>query len=215
MTSYPACNKSSLSRKPYFQDKQFTMEHYQEVMVVLSEFFMKVHAAPSGGGLTMTSYPVGNKASLYQKPFIADKKLYGSLSVDDALALIISVTLAHCMMHARSEVSHVIWVRYPHRCSSPQEDKRWIGVEGNWLWITDHVAYPIGLAYRIVNSLSKLTPWVNPLVTIVYSCCFSTVITQEMHWMSLVINKQHIYHSMLYHRRRQQSNNKQTNPFTY
>jgi len=50
--------------------------------------------------------------------------------VDDALALIIPVTLAHYMRHARSDVGHVIWVRYRHRCSSPQEDKPWVGVEG-------------------------------------------------------------------------------------
>jgi len=31
--------------------------------------------APPGGGLTMTSYPVGNKTSLSRKPCIADKKL--------------------------------------------------------------------------------------------------------------------------------------------
>jgi len=40
-----------------------------------------VRAAPPGGGLTMTSYPVGNKTSLSRKPYIADKKLlYISLS---------------------------------------------------------------------------------------------------------------------------------------
>jgi len=52
------------------------MEHYQEVMVDLSEYFMKkcVNAIP-GGGLTMTSYPVGNKTSLSRKPFTADRKL--------------------------------------------------------------------------------------------------------------------------------------------
>jgi len=34
-----------------------------------------VRAAPNRGGLTMTSYPVGNKTSLSRKPYIADKKL--------------------------------------------------------------------------------------------------------------------------------------------
>jgi len=34
-----------------------------------------VRAAPPGGGLTMTSYPVGNKTSLSRKPCIANKKL--------------------------------------------------------------------------------------------------------------------------------------------
>jgi len=35
----------------------------------------KVRTAPPGGGRTMTSYPVGNKTSLYREPCIADKKL--------------------------------------------------------------------------------------------------------------------------------------------
>jgi len=47
------------------------MERYQEVMVALSE----VRAAPPGGGLTMTSYSVGNETLLSQKPYIPDKKL--------------------------------------------------------------------------------------------------------------------------------------------
>jgi len=34
-----------------------------------------VRAAPSGGGLTMTSYPVGHETSLSRKPCIADKKV--------------------------------------------------------------------------------------------------------------------------------------------
>jgi len=34
-----------------------------------------MRAAPPDGGLTMTSYPVGNKTSLSRKPYIADKKL--------------------------------------------------------------------------------------------------------------------------------------------
>jgi len=35
---------------------------------------------PPSGGLTMTSYPVGNKASLSRKPCIAVKSYYGSIS---------------------------------------------------------------------------------------------------------------------------------------
>jgi len=35
----------------------------------------KSSEAPSGGGLTMTSYPVGNKSSLCRKPFLATKKM--------------------------------------------------------------------------------------------------------------------------------------------
>jgi len=40
----------------------------------------KVCAAFPGGGLAMTSRPVGNKTSLSQKPCIADKSYCGSLS---------------------------------------------------------------------------------------------------------------------------------------
>jgi len=38
------------------------MDHYQEVMVALSESVMKKNLceAPLGGGLMITSYPVGN-----------------------------------------------------------------------------------------------------------------------------------------------------------
>jgi len=36
MTSYPACNKTSLSRKPRIPDKKVAMELHQEVMVPLS-----------------------------------------------------------------------------------------------------------------------------------------------------------------------------------
>jgi len=35
----------------------------------------KSREVPPGGGLTMTSYPIGNKTSLSRKPCIADKKL--------------------------------------------------------------------------------------------------------------------------------------------
>jgi len=41
MTSYPACNKTSLSRKPCIPDKKVTIERYQKVMVALSECVMK------------------------------------------------------------------------------------------------------------------------------------------------------------------------------
>jgi len=53
------------------------MEHDQEVMVVLPEFVMKnrVKRAPSGGGLTITSYPVSNTTSLSWKPGLVAGKL--------------------------------------------------------------------------------------------------------------------------------------------
>jgi len=41
MTSYPACNKTSICRKPCIPDKKVGMERYQEVEVALSEFVIK------------------------------------------------------------------------------------------------------------------------------------------------------------------------------
>jgi len=56
------------------------MERYQEVVVALSEYVMKISAeALPGDEITMTSYPVGNKTSLSRKPYIADKTYYISL----------------------------------------------------------------------------------------------------------------------------------------
>jgi len=50
-------------------------------MVALSEAIIKKSPeAPHGGGVTMTSYPVGNKTSLSRKPCIADKSYYGTQS---------------------------------------------------------------------------------------------------------------------------------------
>jgi len=52
------------------------MERYQEAMVAYSESVMKkMRAAPPGGGLPMTTYPVGNKISLSRKPCIPYTKL--------------------------------------------------------------------------------------------------------------------------------------------
>jgi len=51
------------------------MDHELEVMVALLESIMKKCAAFPGGGLTMTSCPVGNKKSLSREPGIADKSL--------------------------------------------------------------------------------------------------------------------------------------------
>jgi len=52
------------------------MEHYQEVMVALSESVIKKSPeAPPGGQITMTSYPACKKTLLSRKPCIPDKKL--------------------------------------------------------------------------------------------------------------------------------------------
>jgi len=42
MTSYPACNKTSLSRKRCIQTESYYMERYLEVMVALSESIIKI-----------------------------------------------------------------------------------------------------------------------------------------------------------------------------
>jgi len=48
------------------------MERYGRSFRIRHE---KSREAPPGGGLMMTSCPVGNRTSLSQKPCIADKKL--------------------------------------------------------------------------------------------------------------------------------------------
>jgi len=79
MTSYPACNKTSFSLKPYISDKSY----YRSLSKSHGRSFRirheKLRAAPPVGRLTMTSYPVSNKTSLPWKPFIADKSYYGTL----------------------------------------------------------------------------------------------------------------------------------------
>jgi len=57
--------------------QKVTKERYLEVMDALSEVVIKnrLKRPRQGGGLTMTSYPVGNKTSLSRKPCIADKKI--------------------------------------------------------------------------------------------------------------------------------------------
>jgi len=41
MTSYPAGNKTLLSRKPCIADKKVTMQRYQEFMIALSKSVMR------------------------------------------------------------------------------------------------------------------------------------------------------------------------------
>jgi len=76
MTSYPACNKTSLSRKPYIADKKLLwiiiMKSYGRSFRIRYE---KVRAANPGGELTIMLYPVGNITSLSRKPCTADTKL--------------------------------------------------------------------------------------------------------------------------------------------
>jgi len=65
MTSYPACNKSTFSRKPCIADKK----------LLLTLSFIIHHKKSPSGEIMMMSYPAGNKILLYRNPCIPDKKL--------------------------------------------------------------------------------------------------------------------------------------------
>jgi len=75
MTSYPACNKTSLSWKPYFTDKSYygtlSGSHSRSFRIR----YVKYREAPTGGEIMMTSYPACNKTSLSRKPCIPYKKV--------------------------------------------------------------------------------------------------------------------------------------------
>jgi len=76
MTSYPACNKTSLSWKPcYYGSLSGSHAHSFRIR------HEKSPEEPPSGGLTMTSYSVGNKTSLSRKPCITVKCYYGLLSL--------------------------------------------------------------------------------------------------------------------------------------
>jgi len=75
MTSVPVDNKISASRKPCIADKKcygsLSGKHGRSFRTRRE----KVRAALPGGGLTMTSCPVGNKISLSRKPCIVTFQL--------------------------------------------------------------------------------------------------------------------------------------------
>jgi len=76
MTSFPACNQTSLARKPCIPDK--TIPHGTLLGSHGPSFRMRhniLHEVPSSGEITMTSYPACNKTSLSWKPSITYKKL--------------------------------------------------------------------------------------------------------------------------------------------
>jgi len=75
MTSYPACNKTALSRKPCFPDKKLLWSlsgSHDHSFRIRHE---KSPETPPGKKITVTSYPACNKTSLSQKPCVPDKKL--------------------------------------------------------------------------------------------------------------------------------------------
>jgi len=61
MTSYPACNKISLSRKPCIVDKELLWNTIRKLWSFSRIRHVKSPEAPSDGGLTMTSYTACNK----------------------------------------------------------------------------------------------------------------------------------------------------------
>jgi len=75
MTSYPVGNKTWLTRKPCYSDKNY----WGTLSGSHSRSFRIRHVispgAPQGGEIMMTSYPVGNKTSLSWKPSISDKNI--------------------------------------------------------------------------------------------------------------------------------------------
>jgi len=88
MTSHPACNKTSLSRKPCIPDKKllwgshgrtFRIRYYWSPSLWNSRSFRIHHKkspeAPPCGEIMMTSYPVGNETKLSRKPCIPNENL--------------------------------------------------------------------------------------------------------------------------------------------
>jgi len=75
MTSYPACNKTSLSRKPCIADKTLLWNAIRKSWSLLQNPLWKSHEAPLGGKVTMTSYPACNKKSLSRKPCMVTNNL--------------------------------------------------------------------------------------------------------------------------------------------
>jgi len=82
MTWCPACNTTALARKPCIRDKK---SYYGTVSGSNGCSFRirpeKSREASPGGGLTITSYPVGNTTSLSRKYAWYLKKCYESLTV--------------------------------------------------------------------------------------------------------------------------------------
>jgi len=64
MTSYPACNKTSLSRKPCIRDKNLLWTLWGSHGRSFRIRHEISHETPPGGGLTMTSCPIGNKTCI-------------------------------------------------------------------------------------------------------------------------------------------------------
>jgi len=77
MTSYLACNKTSLSRKPCIPDNNLLWNAIGRSWSLFQNQNQswKIALSAPGGGLTMTSCPVGNNTSISRKPCISDIKL--------------------------------------------------------------------------------------------------------------------------------------------
>jgi len=75
MTSYPSCNETLFSRKPYIPDKNLIWNTISKSWSHFQNPSWKIAWSAPVVEITMTSYPACNKSTLPRKPCIADKKL--------------------------------------------------------------------------------------------------------------------------------------------
>jgi len=75
VTSYPACNNTSLSRKSFILDKTFLENVIRSHASSIRIRHENSPEAPPSGEITMTWYPACNNTSLSRKPCNTNKKL--------------------------------------------------------------------------------------------------------------------------------------------
>jgi len=80
ITSYPACNKTSLSRKTYIPDNKLIWNTIRKSWPLFQNPSWKIVWTAHGVEIKMASYLAGNKTSLSWKPYIPVKNCYGTLS---------------------------------------------------------------------------------------------------------------------------------------
>jgi len=71
---------TSLSRKPFIKAKKLLWNAIRKSFWLFQTPSWKNTCGALGGGLTMTSYPVGNKSLLSRKPCMQLNSYYGSVS---------------------------------------------------------------------------------------------------------------------------------------
>jgi len=80
MTSYPVCNKTSLSRIPCMVTKKLLWNAMRKSWSLFQNPSCKIAWSAPWQRIMMTSYPACNNTSLSRKPYIVDKSYYGTLS---------------------------------------------------------------------------------------------------------------------------------------